>query len=124
MNENEYRGHRHFYFGWAIIGFLAIIATITAISWIFFRPVPYAGPYYFFPFGGFFAIFWIIGVFFAIRWLFWGGFWGGRWGYYPSRRYWRHYDEAYAILRERYAKGEITKDQYDEMMRNLQSTNH
>lgn len=122
MNENEYRDQRHrhhFYYGWALIAFLGLIATIATVSWVFFRPLPGTGPYYFFPFGGFFAIFWIIGIFWALRWF----FWGGRWGYHYPRHYWRHYDDAHYILRERYARGEITKDQYDQMMRDLQTPN-
>ena len=39
------------------------------------------------------------------------------------RRYWRYGDQAYYILRERYARGEITKDQLDQMMRDLQQHN-
>ena len=121
MSENEYRGqrHHHFYFGWAVLAFLGLIATIGTLSWVFFRSVPGTGPYYFFPFGGLFAIFWIIGIFWIVRWF----FWGGRWGYHYPRHYLRHYDDAYYILRERYARGEITKDQYDQMMRDLQTPN-
>ena len=41
------------------------------------------------------------------------------WGY--QRRYgWWRYDGASQILRERYAKGEITKEQFDQMMRDLE----
>src|SRR5574341_1450171 len=39
--------------------------------------------------------------------------------HYP-RRYWRYGDDAYYILRERYARGEITKEQFEQMMRDLQ----
>lgn len=38
------------------------------------------------------------------------------------RHQWRYrFDSAYMILRERYAKGEITKEQYEQMMKDLQS---
>ena len=103
-----------------MITFLAVIGTIAAISLIL---RPFAGPYYpfawgFIPFGFFFAVFWIFAVFWFVRWL----FWPWRWGY--SRRYWGYGwgygDRAYYILRERYARGEITKDQYDQMMRDLE----
>lgn len=50
----------------------------------------------------------------------WG--WGWRGGY--SRGYWRgqgYYGGATEILRQRYAKGEITKDQFDQMMRDLKA---
>ena len=86
-----------------------------------FRPAfagyyPFA--YGFFPFGLFFGFFWIFSIFWFVRWL----FFPWRWGY--SRRYWGwgggYGDRAYYILRERYARGEITKDQYDQMVRDLQ----
>jgi putative membrane protein len=65
-----------------------------------------------FPFPFFFGLFWIFITFMAVRWLFWPGWWG-------RRRYWRSYDDSYYILRQRYARGEITKEQYDQMMRDL-----
>jgi len=69
----------------------------------------YGGWWFFFPFG---FIFFIFFVFFIGRLLFWP--WGWR------RNYWHGHDEAYYILRQRYARGEITKDQYDEMMKGLE----
>ncbi|MDA4129032.1 MAG: SHOCT domain-containing protein [Thaumarchaeota archaeon] len=43
------------------------------------------------------------------------GAWG--WGY---RWRWREYDRTARILRERYARGEITKEQFDQMMNELE----
>jgi putative membrane protein len=37
----------------------------------------------------------------------------------PRRRYGRHGDNAQRILRERYAKGEINKEQFDRMKTDL-----
>ena len=104
---------------WGFIAFLAVIGTIAAVSLIFYRPAligTYPFGWGFFPFGFFWAFFWIIAVFWILRWI----FWPWRWGY--SRRYWGdgYGDRAYYILRERYARGEITKDQFDQMMRDLQ----
>jgi putative membrane protein len=96
------------------------------LSWIF-RPVTIA--YYpygfgFFPFGLFFGFFWIFAIFWFIRWLFWPRRWGYGWGSgYYGRRYWGNEDRAYYILRERYARGEITKEQFDQMMRDLEQHN-
>jgi putative membrane protein len=71
----------------------------------------YGGWWFFFPFG-FIFIFFIIFV--VSRLIFWP--WG--WGY--RRGYWYHHDEAADILRQRYARGEITKQQLDQMMRDLE----
>jgi len=75
----------------------------------YYYPHPFFG--FFFPFGFFIFIFIL---FFAFRWLFfpWRGRYYGRW--------WYHQGEAEEILRQRYAKGEITKDQFDQMMRDLE----
>jgi len=108
------------FFLWGFIAFLAVIGTIAAIGLVFFRPATFVYyPFGFFPFG-LFAFFWIFAIFFVLRWL----FFPLRWGY--TRRYWGGWgygDRAYYILRERYARGEITKDQYDQMMRDLQQHN-
>ena len=110
--------------GW-IIGGLAMLLLLGVFVVPFFYygsavgpNCYYPRPYFFFPFG--FLIFFFI--FFVARGLFWGWGWGWRGGYW--RGYWRHggyYSEAEEILRQRYAKGEITKDQFDQMMRDLQA---
>ena len=102
---------------WGILSLIAVVTTVAAVSWLFFRPVGYY-PYSFgfFPFG-FFGFFWIFAVFWFIRWAFWP------WRGYGPRRYWRYGDQAYYILRERYARGEITKEQFDQMTRDLQKHN-
>jgi putative membrane protein len=49
---------------------------------------------------------------FVVRMLFWRS----------RRKYWRQQrrgNEAIRILRERYARGEITKEQFDQMLRDL-----
>lgn len=74
-------------------------------------PRPYFG-WFFFPFG---FIFFIFILFFAFRWLWFP--WRGRY-YYGG--WYRHHDEAEDILRQRYARGEITKDQFDQMTRDLE----
>ncbi|MCL4333381.1 MAG: SHOCT domain-containing protein [Candidatus Thermoplasmatota archaeon] len=53
-----------------------------------------------------------------IVWIFRFVGWSSRsWKYYSG--WWGH-DEAMEILRERYAKGEISKEEYDKMMNDLQ----
>jgi len=119
---SNYEWHPGRFLLWGFIALIAVIGTITAVGFLL-RPT--IAPYYpfgwgFFPFAPFFAFFWIIAIFWFVKFLFWPWRWGmGRryWGY--SRGY-GYGDNAYYIIRERYARGEITKDQYDQMMRDLQ----
>ncbi|HLC10733.1 MAG TPA: hypothetical protein VJL56_02690 [Candidatus Bathyarchaeia archaeon] len=112
--------HPDRFFLWGFIAFLAVIGTIAAVGLVFFRPATFVCyPFGFFPFG-LFAFFWIFAIFFVLGWL----FFRWRWGY--TRHHWGGWvygDRAYCILRERYASGETTKDQYDQMMRDLQLHN-
>jgi len=75
--------------------------------------------YGFFPFGFFFFpfgfIFFILIASFFFRWVFWPRPWGGY-----RRGYWGYQWDAAEILRERYAKGEISKEQFEQMMQDLQ----
>lgn len=101
---------------WGFVAFIAVIATIATLGIIFRPPTVAYYPFGFFPWA-FFGFFWIFAVFWVVRWL----FFPWRWGY--RRRYWGGWgygDNSFYILRERYARGEITKDQYDQMMRDLQ----
>ncbi len=109
-----------------VIGALVVVALLAVFAGSFFFYGPMTGMYgyyphsfFFFPFG--FLIFFFV-IFFVARGLFWGWGWGWRGGY--SRGYWHnrgYYGDATEILKQRYAKGEITKDQFDQMMRDLQA---
>ena len=101
---------------------LVALLVIAFAAVMFFHPytyVPMMGYYgypmygwWFFPFGFIFFIF----IFFIFRAAFWG--WGGGW---RRRYYYRYgYGDAKEILRQRYARGEIPKDQYEQMMRDLE----
>jgi len=106
-------------FGWLLVCLilLAVLAfVITLTVRVFFPPAttPYhSGRFFlfFFPFG--ILLFFLI-VFVIARLIFrpWG------WGY--RRAYWRHHSEAAEIVKARYARGEITKEQFDQMMRDLE----
>lgn len=98
---------------------LAMVALLfflgIALVHYYYPPgMPYYGyPWFgwmFFPFGIFFFIF----LFFVFRIAFWGGGWGWR------RRYWYGYSDANEILRQRYARGDITKEQFEQMSRDLE----
>jgi putative membrane protein len=105
--------------GWGIIGLIAVIGVLIALSIYFapWRPVGFYYPFFFpFHFGWLGAIFLIFIVFWIARWLFFGP-WrrgGGYYSYPPQQR-----ADAASIVRERYAKGEITKEQFEQMMRDL-----
>ncbi len=83
----------------------------TARTYFYPTMMPYYGGWFFFPFG--FLFFFLI-IFGLGRLLFWPWAWGWR------RGYWYHHDEAGEILRARYARGEITKEQFDQMIRDLE----
>ena len=100
---------------------VALIATLIGTS-LYFQsvfPSSYFGPPFFgWWFGGpFFG--WIIFIplvflaFFAFRLFFWRS-WGCGW---PSRQY---YDPALETLRQRYARGEITKEQFEQLTKDLE----
>lgn len=77
---------------------------------------PNSGWWFGWPFFGFgwvlIPIFFLF--FFGLRWFFWGG-----WGWGPGW-YGHYYDPAMEALRERYARGEITKEQFDRLARDLE----
>jgi len=107
--------------GWSIVGVIAAIGVSVVVS-LLLAPQLSSGYHYYYPFfpfrfgwlGGIFVIFLI---FIVARWLLWP--WRGRgWGYYryPPQQY---RQDAESIVRERYAKGEITKEQFEQMLRDL-----
>jgi putative membrane protein len=111
--------------GWMIGGLVILLLVGLLVGSFFFSGAMvgtdgyYPRGFFFFPFG--FLVFFFV-IFFVVRGLFWGWGWGWRGGY--SRGYWHHqgyYGDATEILKQRYAKGEITKDQFDQMMRDLQA---
>ncbi len=121
--QSTWKLHRYM-LTWGIVALVAIVAIFATIGLaLYYIPTPTGAvyPYYgFFPFRFFFAIFFIFAIFWFIRWAFWGWRSNYREGSSGGYGYWRHRDRAYYILRERYAKGEITKEQYDQMARDLE----
>ena len=108
-------------FAWAVLA-VVLVAVIAFFALLAIHGYPSAPPgnyygypflgwWFFFPFGIFFLF---IVLFFVSRLLFWPMGWGWR------RRYWYGYGDANEILRQRYARGEITKDQYEQMKRDLE----
>lgn len=98
---------------WVFVALLVLIGVSIAASLIAFA---FRGTWtpFFFPFYGFAWVF--VFVFFLF---FLGARWWGPWGWYAGWHWYPAGDRAKAILRERYARGEIGKDQLDQMMRDL-----
>ena len=109
---------------WIIIGVVVLAVVLTTLASVvsllilghpilmFGRAAPF---FWFGPFFGFgWIIFGLLIVGFALRMVFrpWG-----RGMYYDGHRY---YDPAMESLRERYARGEITKEQFDSMAGDLE----
>jgi putative membrane protein len=110
--------------GWGIIGLIAVIGLSIALSF-YFAPRSEGGffhhPFFFpFHFSWLGVIFLIFLAFLVARWLF---FWpggergGGEVGYHSGQQQQR--PDAASIVKERYAKGEITREQFEQMMRDL-----
>jgi putative membrane protein len=75
---------------------------------------------------GFMVFFWIlviVGIILLIRWLAMGSRMGhmgmGHMGMGPMGRMHQSHGSALDILDERYAKGDITKEQYDQMKKDI-----
>ncbi len=119
--DHDWNRHRRL-IGWGIAGLLLLIGVAIVIGVVVRAIVGPSGgsgyfPFFFFPFGFFIFVFFL---FFLFRGFLWG--WGG-WGWrgYPmyGRYGYGYHDGAAEILRRRYAGGEITKDQFDQMMRDI-----
>ena len=120
MYDPEARRSRH----WFRIGVFALLAAfvvgvLTFLFLVAYRATPAGTPPYY-PFGygffGFFGFFLVLFLVFGVmRWI----FFPWRWAYRRGYGYYGHGDSAAYILRERYARGVITKEQYDAMMRDL-----
>jgi putative membrane protein len=92
----------------------ALVATAIGAS-VYFNAGPvqsYGFWWPWAPFGWFFFIPLLFVAFFVLRFFLWG-WWGGRGWYYGE-------DSAMQVLRERFARGEITQAQYEQMRKDLQ----
>jgi putative membrane protein len=116
MATGGYRGRSRPWPIFAIV-FAAFLVIAIAGSFFFWHAVTPAGSYPPFPFFWIWPFFAILFVFFVARWFFWGWGWGWRGGY------WQH-SNAVAILEERYARGEITKEQFEQMKMDLEKETH
>jgi putative membrane protein len=98
--------------GWIFGSIFAVILTLVVLSFVLgWRPPVGYPPFFFFGWWVFFPLV-IFGFLFFFRW------WG--WGWWYSGRYYHRYDPAMDALRERYARGEITKEQFEQMRQELE----
>jgi putative membrane protein len=105
---------------WILVPIIGVLVVVgLAVAFFFYGPhavgvYPWYG--WWFPFPLFFIIPVIFLVFFGFRWFLWGGWgWGGRW-------YYNQYDDrAVEILKERFARGEITKEEFERMAKDLEN---
>lgn len=117
----RYRPHRHYW--WILpIGVLIAVFAVVIVAWVVAAgPVRSGGtPIFwpFFPFGIFLLLFVVL---FAVRAATWGGGWRGGYGGGPGRG-WAGPGSARQILRMRYARGEITSEQFQQMDRELRES--
>ena len=121
MSSNDATSQITKWVGITVVGLLSIIG-IGIVATIFTNYGSNSGHtlgFGFVPihFGFFGILFFIIIIILISRWL----FWSNRCGY--SSRYYYGYpskDSAIKILNDRYAKGEITKDDYTRMKQDIQ----
>jgi putative membrane protein len=103
--------------GWGIIGLIILIGVSITLSLYFAssRTGGFDYPFFFpFRFGWLGSIFLIFLVVLVARWLIWP--WRGRYYSYPHQQ---RVDDPASIVKERYAKGEITKEEFEQMLRDL-----
>jgi putative membrane protein len=120
MNDQEWRRVGGF-IAWGVFGLIVLVGVSIIASLLFFWPRASGTFYPFFPafffpfhFGWLGGIFLILVVFLIARWVFLP--WRNRDS--PSS-YSQYHDGAHSILKERYAKGELTKEQFQQMMLDL-----
>lgn len=104
MSEQESNRIRRIV-GWGIVGLIVVIGAAVTLS-----AFASGGRMSFFPFGWLGGIFLVLLVFWIAKWFFWP--WGRGWYGYEHR-------SAEQILRERYARGDISKEQFQQMMSDL-----
>ena len=115
MQSNREFRRNSWIVAWIPLIVVAAIVSLFSFAYFFggFSPTNYT-PFYFFPWWIFVPFFFFGLFFFAFRGRCGGGYWWGSRGHY--------YDAALEVLRERFARGEITKEQYEQMRKDLQDS--
>lgn len=100
---------------WLFAGIFALL-VVCLLAGLFFSYGRFEPSYYGWPFFPFGFLLFVVGIFFVFRLAFWG--WGAGRGYYRGSCDYNGAD-ALEILGRRYAQGEITKEQYEQMKSDL-----
>jgi uncharacterized membrane protein len=95
---------------WIFAVMIIAFASLLVISALYGRFSTTDYPSFFFFGWWIFIPLFFFGIFFFFRW------WG--WGYWSNPG--RYHDPALETLRERFARGEITKEQYERIRENLE----
>ena len=121
MSDQEQSNRLRQIVGWGIIGLIVLVGLSITLSYLTSRPDTesfYYDPFFPFRFGWVGGILLILIVFWVAKWFLWP--WRRREGEYYSQSY--PHGDAELILKDRYAKGEITKEQFEQMMSDLRKT--
>jgi putative membrane protein len=92
-----------------------VLIGVAVLYRILFVGPPSSG----FPLHGLWGLFLLLIVIWLVMWIVRGAFWMVRG---PPRWYrgrWSGHDSAVGIARERYARGELTREQYEQLRRDL-----
>ncbi|MGH9917957.1 MAG: SHOCT domain-containing protein [Nitrososphaerales archaeon] len=110
---NSFDGRRQLRWLAVPLLFVAAVAVIAVAASAYYGAAPSQsyGWWPWAPFGWFFFIPLIFVGFFLLR-FFWWGWWGQSGWYYGE-------DSAMRVLRERFARGELTKEQFEQMRKDL-----
>jgi putative membrane protein len=98
-----------------VVAVIAIVLYLDSVGAFGFAHAVRSGGFFYY---GFFPILFVLFlVLILIRIVFWSWLWGSQGGRYGSRRAYR--DPAVMTVRQRFARGEITREQYDQLMTDL-----
>ena len=110
---------------WLLVAGIAIVAVVAVAAVVWFVLPPVGGRYAaWIPLGGLFLIFIVLWLSFAIIRMSW---WNSRRQRAESYRQYRRqgpprrWDPAVQSARQRYARGEISRDEYERLIRDLRS---
>lgn len=106
------------YFRYGLVGMFLLAGAVIVLSFVAALYAPTGGerPWFFGPFWlPFGFLFFLFFLFFIFRWVFRPWRWG--WGH----PFWGDSYDAMEILRRRYARGEVSREEFERMTRDLEA---